>query len=93
MDEWCSNNEIPQIDLLCMDTQGATLQILQGLGDYLSSVKYIITEADYQRYYLGEALYPEINAFLVSNGFTQVSTINQGTLYGNPLYIRNDLLK
>lgn len=91
LDEWMQRENISHIDLLCIDAQGATLQILRGLGKSLFAVKYIIAECEYTRYYAGEALYEEINTFLNSRGFTQVATIDCLNYYGNPLYIRNDL--
>lgn len=60
---------IEQIDLLCIDIQGAALNALKGLGDHINNVKYIITEVEYNTIYRGEALFPEIKAFMSEKGF------------------------
>ena len=55
-----------------MDTQGTTLQVLQGMGKFLDKVKYIITEVYESPSFEGEALYPEIRRFLTGRGFRVV---------------------
>jgi FkbM family methyltransferase len=69
LDEWMIEHNIEQVDLLCMDTQGTTLQVLQGMGKFLEKVKYIITEVYLSPSFEGEALYPEISKFLTEKGF------------------------
>jgi hypothetical protein len=90
LDDWIKKEQIKRIDLLCVDVQGAALKVLQGLGENLADIKYIITEADYDDQYVGQAFYAEINDFLIANGFV-------GYFPGdaNPLYIntRKDLWK
>lgn len=92
LDEWLDQEGIETVDLLCIDAQGATLQIVQGLGDRLANIKYIIAEVEYVRYYLGEALHPEIDHYLRSHGFTPVAEVNPYGSYADILFIRNDLL-
>ncbi|EKD29127.1 MAG: FkbM family methyltransferase [uncultured bacterium] len=69
LDDWMQNNQCENIDLICMDTQGAVLNILQGMGHFLKKTKYIITECDKQYIYEGECLLPELVSFLKENGF------------------------
>lgn len=69
LDEWMDKNNIAQVDLICMDTQGTTLQVLKGLGSRIKTVKYIIAECYVQPAFFGEALYPEIAAWLETEGF------------------------
>ena len=72
LDEWMQENETEAIDLLCLDCQGATLKVLQGLGEKLRRVKYLITEAYLVPAWEGEALYPEIRDYLEEKGFSPV---------------------
>ncbi len=72
LDEWMTENCIEEVDLLCMDAEGTTLQVLQGMGKFLEKVKYIITEVFESPAYVGEALYPEIRQFLTARGFRVV---------------------
>lgn len=92
LDEWMDGQGIENADLICIDAQGATLQVVQGLEKHLPKVKYIIAEAEYKRYYLGESLYPEIESYLRSQGFSAVTEINHQGFYADVLFIRNDLI-
>jgi len=69
LDEWMKEKGIETVDLICLDCQGATLQVLEGLGQYLDRVKYIITEVYLNPAFEGEFLFPEISEFLLSHGF------------------------
>lgn len=86
LDEWMDEQQIGQVDLICMDTQGATLQVLQGLGKYLSKVKYIITEVYLSPSFVGEALYPEIKEWLEKRGF-RVAQEPAGGPFSDVLFI------
>ena len=92
LDTWIDEQKIENVDLICIDAQGATLQVVQGLEKYLPKVKYIIAEAEYKRFYLEEALYPEIEAYLLSKGFFPVTKINHHDLYADVLFVRKDLI-
>lgn len=92
LDEWLEKEKINSVDLICIDAQGATLQVIEGLGDRIANVKYVICEAEYCRYYVGESLYPEIEAYFTQHGFTAVSLINHHNLYADVLFVRNDLI-
>lgn len=95
LDEWMEEEKINQADLLCIDVQGGTLQVLQGLGEKLSDVKYIIAEVEYQQYYLDQVLYPEIEAYLSSYGFIPMAQMfHSGRCkdVADTLFIRKDLI-
>jgi FkbM family methyltransferase len=74
LDEWMEGQHIDHFDLICMDTQGATLKILQGMGDKLKKTRYIVAECEVDFNYKEECLLPELQAFLGGLGFTQVPT-------------------
>lgn len=92
LDEWMAENNIERVDLICMDVQGAALEVLKSLGNKLQEVKYIITEVEYKPIYQDEKLFPEINAFMTKNGFTCFYQLDDKSLFNDVLYIRNDLL-
>lgn len=46
LDTYCKLNNIEQIDYLCLDVQGAEQVVLQGLGDLLDKVTYLVLEDD-----------------------------------------------
>ena len=69
LDEWMVQNRIDQVDLICMDCEGATYHVLQGLGKSLEKVKYIIAEVFLIPNYHEDHLYTEIKQFLTDRGF------------------------
>lgn len=93
LDDWCSENNIDEIGLICMDVQGATLPVLKGLGCYLQKVKYIITEVEYRSIYQGESLFEEILSFMQQNGFICFNTSSpEASISNDILFIRKDLV-
>lgn len=91
LDDWLNSQKYETPDLICIDAQGATLPILQGLGEKLFDVKYIIAECEFVRYYIGESLYPEIAAYLKENGFEELTQIKCLDYFANILFKRKDL--
>jgi FkbM family methyltransferase len=87
LDTWMVENNIPFIDLIWMDVQGAELLCLQGLGENISKVKMIQTEVGVQAYYEGHTLYPEIDSFLKQNGFRQIFRKNDWSHEDNVAYV------
>lgn len=92
LDEFLEANGIDSIDLICMDVQGAAFQVLEGLGRYLSKVKYIITELEVHPIYEGEILYPEVDLYLTQRGFVKGSpALEPAESSGDVLYINSAL--
>ena len=60
---------IPNVDIIWMDLQGAELLALKGLGNYLSTVKYIYTEVSHKAMYSGQVMFDELNKYILSAGF------------------------
>lgn len=91
LDEWLSYSNISQVDLVCIDAQGATMNILKGFGTHLAGVKYIIVELAHKTIYDGETLKDAIDQFLESNGFRMyVGKMNR--FFGDYLYVRKDII-
>ena len=76
LDTYCNNNNITSIDYLCLDVQGAEQSVLEGLGNMLTTIKYIVLENDSSFY--SDA--PEISEQLLTN-FKVVSKICNDSLY------------
>lgn len=95
LDEWLEKEKIDHVDLMCIDVQGGSLQVLQGLGERLSDVDYIIAEVEYQPYYVGQVLYPEVEAHLRKFGFSPVAQMFHNGTYkdvADTLFIKNELI-
>jgi len=69
LDDFIRLKKIKTVDLLCMDVQGVELQVLEGLGDKLNDVHYIITEVSFEHYYEGDCLFDDLKRFLYWKGF------------------------
>ena len=76
-------------ELVNVDTQGAELRVLRGLGERLSAVRWAYIEINEEEVYQGAALLPEIDAFLSRHGLFRVARIMCGRAgWGDALYVR-----
>jgi hypothetical protein len=85
------NLSFSNYDLLNIDTEGAELQVLEGIGDEIKNFKYIIIEVSD----LGSDFDRQINEKLISSGFTHVrdshhhrSSVTK-QMFCDKLYVRN----
>jgi|688.fasta_scaffold18611_2 FkbM family methyltransferase len=61
--------DLPFVDLVWVDVQGAEMNILKDLKSSLHRIGAIYLEVEVYEMYKGEALYPEILEFFTKNGF------------------------
>lgn len=80
---------IPNVDIIWMDLQGAELLALKGLGDKLSSVKYIHTEVSYREMYSGQVMYTELNDYIMKNNFSILNRLSFGGWQEDVIYKKN----
>jgi FkbM family methyltransferase len=69
LDTIIKEHNIPKVDIIWMDLQGAELLALKGLGTHLRDVKYIHTEVSHKEMYSGQVMFNEINEFMKNNNF------------------------
>lgn len=81
LDTFMQENEIQRIDLLCMDLQGAEYLVIEGLGERIKDVKYIITEISLKHYYYNDILYKDMVQFMHNKGFHLEKTIGKDSLF------------
>lgn len=86
LDDFIAHERIGAPDLLCMDVQGATLNVLRGLGAQLPKVRWILAEAETLTMYAGEALLGEIENYLRSYGFSRVAEKPENEFFGDYLF-------
>lgn len=92
LDNFCENQNIPSIDLIHMDVQGAELMVLQGGENILKTVNSIWLEVERVTLYKDQALKEDIELFLNKNGFVcQLSKLNH--ISGDQLWIKKSYLK
>lgn len=88
LDHYCQDNGIDTVDLLCIDVQGAALQALVGLGNYIDRVRYIIVELENREIYFDQSLYEKTNDYLASQGFYVAERIYRDAWFCDYLYLR-----
>ena len=72
LDTFITNNNIVDIDLLCIDLQGYELDALKSLGLQINKVKYIITECSIQSTYTNGATFKDLVKYLADYNFMYV---------------------
>jgi len=89
LDTYFKNNNILGIDLICADIQGGELDAFIGMGEYLKTVKYIITEIPTStETYMGAPNRDMLLEFLFNNNF---EILFQTPIYSNNPYEHNIL--
>ena len=78
-------------DFINIDTQGAELAILQGLGNHLSidSLKGIYLEVNSEELYKGIPVVQEIDAYLAKFNFLRCKTVWSNAGWGDALYVKS----
>jgi FkbM family methyltransferase len=69
MDYFCEQVGISEIDLLKIDVEGATFDVLEGFGDLLWFVKSVHLEAEHEQVWKGQKLYADVERFMLDKGF------------------------
>lgn len=88
LDALLKENNVQQVDLICMDVQGAALQALQGLGDYLHNTKAIISELETEPIYHGQSLYQDVCKYLEQYNFYMAERNNWSKLSNDYLFLK-----
>jgi FkbM family methyltransferase len=66
---WAQQYQIPRVDFLWLDMQGAELRALQGMGQLLDTATALHLEVSTRESYAGAPLYPELAAWMRARGF------------------------
>lgn len=82
-----ANNEIPRIDLLWMDIQGAELMALQGLKDRIQDVRLIHLEVEFIEIYSQQPLFGEIKKFFEDKNFVFLGYTYKGHYSADAVFI------
>ena len=67
--EWALANDIPQIDFIKLDTQGAELDVLRGGEQSLAPVRALEIEVEFNPIYIGQPLFGDVDRYLRDRGF------------------------
>jgi FkbM family methyltransferase len=77
---------IPKVDIIWMDLQGAELLALKGLGTHIDNVRYINTEASYIEIYSGQVMFNELNDYLIKNSFRIKNNVGLSGWFEDVIY-------
>lgn len=90
LDEWAQANQIDHIDFMWLDMQGAELAMIKAAPEILKTVKLIFMEIAFKETYKNVPLYPEVRAWLESQGFVVIfeETCGAAKAEGNALFYR-----
>lgn len=73
MDTFCTLNGIESIDLLKIDVEGNSYEVLEGFGNMLWFVKCIHVECEHEPVWKGQKLYADVEKLLIGKGFIPIS--------------------
>lgn len=78
LSEYCLRNNIHSIDLIKIDTQGNSYNVLSGLESFLieKKVRFLYVEAEFIEIYKDEKLFSEIEILMRSYGYSIVDLFN-----------------
>jgi len=86
LDTWMNEIGIEEIDLLCMDLQSAEPLALEGLGEKIHTIRYIISEVATVSYYHGDILKLEFLKLMEGYGFIPLIAVGaENILFKNTL--------
>lgn len=83
-------NNLPGVDALWLDLQGAELAALEGLSKYIQGVKLIMIEVTFQEMYSGQPLFNEVDKFMQDAGFEVVAWPYRDHWFANAIYRRRE---
>lgn len=69
LDQVLSQEAIPQVDFIKIDTQGSELDILKGASGTLEHVIGLEVEVEFSSLYQGQPLFRDVDAYLDTHGF------------------------
>ena len=86
LESFCRSNSISVIDFIHLDVQGAEMIVLEGAGDFISSIKVIWLEVSKTDFYKNQPLADDIERFMKEHNFVLIKdTLND--FQGDQLYI------
>lgn len=94
---FCKRKNIKNIDMIKIDVEGASYNVLKGMGDILKTIKIIHIESESYPFFKGQKLHNEVCDFLINNNFTLIK-LSEVYIYDtnkqyDSIWINNSFLK
>jgi FkbM family methyltransferase len=67
---FCTSEDIKEVDFLHLDVQGAELKVLEGSQGILNDVLGLVTEVEFTEIYVNQPLFADVDIYLRNQGFT-----------------------
>jgi hypothetical protein len=81
---------IPKVDIIWMDIQGAELLALKSLGKYLNYLEYVYTEVTYNsEMYTGQVMFEELHDFMLKNHYIVKNNLSMGQCWQDNVVYKN----
>lgn len=88
-DDVCQHIELDQLDIVKIDVEGHSLEVLEGFGHMLQSTKLIQIELEHTEVWHNQATYDAVKQFFTSNGFIEVAHIRHSWCQSDSLWIND----
>jgi len=91
----CENYKINSIDIVKIDVEGATYEILNSMGNILKTIKIMHIETESYPFFNNQKLHDTVSDFLIEKGFTMIdmSSVNiAGGLQHDSVWINKNFL-
>ena len=94
LDEWMSYNSLDSIDLLKIDAEGNSFEVLSSLGNKIRTVKIIQLETEAVRIWDQEYVEKDVFNFLEKNSFVLLDyNISSDGIQADSIWVREDLIE
>lgn len=87
-----NNNIIPPLDVVKIDVEGCSYEVLEGFGVFLKGVKVLHVENETFAFWEGQKLSEEVGEFLISNGFVKDYEEKFGENSVDEVWVNGDLI-
>lgn len=92
VDDYIRNEKVKSPKTAWIDVEGAVGVVLPGMRSALWDFLMVFVEVEERPFWEGQWLWPDVQAFMVENGFTPVARDFEYDSQNNVLFIRNDVL-
>lgn len=91
LDTIMRRHNIPNVDIIWMDLQGAELLALKGLGEHINSLQYVYTEVSHREIYTGQVMFKELDDFMQKNNFILKNNLKYTGWQEDAVYEKNSM--
>lgn len=91
-DEICKQLNLKEIDLVKIDVEGHSLNVLESFGDTIKNTKYIQIELEHVQIWKNQKVYENIKDFLLENNFIEIGFMRHCYSQSDSLWANNNCI-